>query len=117
MHSILVVDNEASVRKMVSQILRDAGYKVSTASDGKEALALAAKQTRIDVLVTDIVMPGMGGAELYAWLKSQCPDVRVIFISGYMEREPIEAGFLKKPFTPQALVEKVRDLLASSPAA
>lgn len=113
MQTILVVDNEAPIRKLLAQVLKKEGYKVLAAGDGEEALATAAKSVDpIDLLVTDIVMPGMGGTELYAWLKSHQPGVKVIFISGFMEREPLEAAFLKKPFLPAALVEKVREVLS-----
>jgi CheY-like chemotaxis protein len=66
---------------------------------------------RIDLLIADIVMPGMGGADLYAWLKSERPEMRVLFISGFMSREPLPGGFLKKPFSSATLIEKVREIL------
>ena len=53
----------------------------------------------------------MGGADLYAWLKTERPQAQVLFISGYMSREPLPGGFLKKPFTPEALLAKVLELL------
>ena len=57
---------------------------------------------------------GMGGADLYAWLKTERPDMKVLFMSGYMSREPLEGAFLKKPFTPAELVAKVRQLLSAA---
>ncbi len=61
-------------------------------------------------------MSGMGGADLYAWLKAEHPGLRVLFISGYMSREPLEGAFLKKPFSPAELLAKVRESLASTSA-
>jgi CheY-like chemotaxis protein len=112
MRTILVVDNETPILNMLSSTLRGAGYQVLAASGGQEAIASAARHNGgIDLLITDIVMPGMGGAELYAWLKSERPELRVLFISGYMSREPLKAGFLKKPFDPGTLLQKVEELL------
>jgi two-component system, cell cycle sensor histidine kinase and response regulator CckA len=116
--TVLVAENDTALRKLVAAILHRAGYHVLSAGGGKEAVAAAAKSAGgIDLLVTDIVMPGMGGAELYAWLKTERPNLRVLFISGLMNREPLEGAFLKKPFTPGELLEKVCKVLADSAAA
>lgn len=113
MPTILVAENDASLRKLICEVLRDPGCQVLSASSGDEATAVAARSDRpIDLLVTDIVMPGMGGADLWAWLKADQPAMRVLFISGFMSREPLEGAFLKKPFRPAELVAKVREVLA-----
>jgi two-component system, cell cycle sensor histidine kinase and response regulator CckA len=118
MRTILVADNEGPIVKIISQALRDAGYRILSASSGDSAVSLARKEREpIDLLITDIVMPGMGGADLYASLKSEQPDLRVLFISGFMNRGPLPGGFLKKPFTPAMLVEAVRELLETSSTA
>jgi two-component system cell cycle sensor histidine kinase/response regulator CckA len=118
MRTILLAEDEAPLRKMISGILRDAGYRVVSAASGDEAVNLAAKNRgNIDLLLTDIVMSGMGGADLYAWLKAECPSLRVLFMSGFMSREPVEGAFLKKPFSPAELVEKVRAVLLDTAAA
>lgn len=117
-HTVLVVENDGPLRRLVAAVLHKAGYRVLSASSGKDAVAAAGRERgRIELLVTDIVMPGMGGAELCTWLKTERPDLRVLFISGLMSREPLEGAFLKKPFTPGALLEKVRTVLADSAAA
>ncbi|HEY1204346.1 MAG: response regulator [Bryobacteraceae bacterium] len=117
MPTILVAENDAPLRKMISEILREQGYRVLSASSGDDATAVAARSDRpIDLLVTDIVMTGMGGADLHAWLKAEQPALRVLFISGFMSREPLEGAFLKKPFSVAELVEKVRAVLAQGAA-
>ncbi len=113
----LVAENDAPLRKLISETLRQRGYKVLSASSGDDATAVAAHSADpIDLLVTDIVMPGMGGADLYAWLKAERPALRVLFISGFMSREPLEGAFLKKPFTPDELAAKVSALLVQGAA-
>lgn len=114
MPTILIADDDAAIRKMVSEVLRSAGYQVLAAGSGQAAVSAASRHGgKIDLLVTDIVMAGMGGADLYAWLKCERPDLRVLFISGYMSREPLEGSFLKKPFSPAEVLEKVREVLLS----
>jgi two-component system cell cycle sensor histidine kinase/response regulator CckA len=109
MRTILVAENDAPLRKMIAGALRDAGYQVLEASSGDEAVSAARRHSGlIDLLVTDIVMSGMGGADAYVWIKAERPGLRVLFISGFMSREPLEGAFLKKPFTAAGLVEKVR---------
>jgi CheY-like chemotaxis protein len=112
MPTILIAENDSQVRKLLSTVLRNAGYEVISASGGERAVSAAQKHGgKIDLLIADIVMPGMGGADLYAWLKTERPDTRVLFISGYMSRQPLPGGFLKKPFSSATLVEKVREIL------
>jgi DNA-binding response OmpR family regulator len=115
MPTILVAENDAPLRKMISEVLRDQGYRVLSASSGDEATAVAARSGEpIDLLLTDIVMSGMGGADLHAWLKAEQPGLRVLFISGFMSREPLEGAFLKKPFSPAELLAKVNAVLAQA---
>ncbi len=115
MLTVLVAENDAGIRKLIATALREAGYRVLAASGGDDAIQQARKhQQPLDLLITDIVMPGTGGVDVYAALKSEQPGLRVLFISGYMSREPIEGAFLKKPFTPGQLVEKVRALTSLS---
>jgi two-component system, cell cycle sensor histidine kinase and response regulator CckA len=113
MQTILIAEDEAAIRKLVSETLRKAGYQVLAAGNGQEAVSASSRHSgRIDLLVTDIVMSGMGGADLYAWIKSERPEIKVLFISGFMSREPLEGAFLKKPFVPAELLEKVRQILS-----
>ena len=115
---ILVVEDAETIRKMVCAMLRQAGYRCLDASDGEEALGLVERAPdSIDLVLTDVVMPRMGGAELARRLASVRPDLRVVFMSGYcedpivrtIERSP--SIFLAKPFTAAALMGKVRESL------
>jgi two-component system, cell cycle sensor histidine kinase and response regulator CckA len=117
MQTILVAEDSAGVRKMVADILRKEGYQVLAAASGQEAIAASERHPgTLDLLITDIVMAGMGGAELYAWLKAEHPELEVLFISGFMSREPLEGSFLKKPFTRSELADKVREILPADAA-
>jgi two-component system, cell cycle sensor histidine kinase and response regulator CckA len=112
--TILVVDDEPGVRHLASVILRRSGYKVIEASGAAEAEHLAAEHSdEIDVLLTDIVMPGMRGPELAGRIRSARPALRVVYMSGFRDAEPLadvergEAVFLEKPFLRAALLEAI----------
>ena len=114
--SILLVDDEEGVRKLVGAILRSNGYDVLEAANGLAALAASEKNShKIDLLLTDIVMPQMNGFELGRELAGRSPGLKILYMSGY--RDHPDAGtdvprpFLHKPFTPDALLGKVRDAL------
>ena len=117
--TILVVEDEPSVRTLVRDELRKLGYRVIEAKSGIEACLLATQQAgSLQLLLTDVVMPGMGGRELAQHLSAIKPDLRTLFMSGYMDDVGIMAGqeegtssFLQKPFTPEVLARAVRDLL------
>lgn len=120
--TVLVVEDEGGIRKLVSDVLRAQGYTVLVAASGPEALQLAALEERpIHLLLTDLVMPGgMAGTELAKSLLESQGSLRVLFMSGY-SNEAIENNglvgknneFLGKPFTPNALLRKVREALGS----
>ena len=123
--TILLVEDEPSVRMLVRDELRKLGYRVIEAKNGVEACLLATQQAgSLQLLLTDVVMPGMGGRELAQHLSVIKPDLRILFISGYMDDVGIMAGqeegmssFLQKPFTPEVLARAVRTLLdASTPS-
>ena len=123
--TILVVEDEPSVRTLVRDELRKLGYRVIEAKNGVEACLLATQQVgSLQLLLTDVVMPGMGGRELAQHLSIIKPDLRTLFMSGYMDDVGIMAGqeegtssFLQKPFTPEVLARAVRNLLdASTPS-
>lgn len=123
--TILLVEDEPSVRMLVRDELRKLGYRVVEAKNGVEACLLATQQAGpFQLLLTDVVMPGMGGRELAQHLSVIKPDLRTLFISGYMDDIGIMAGqeegtssFLQKPFTPEVLARAVRNLLdASTPS-
>jgi len=117
--TILLVEDEPSVRILVRDELRKLGYRVVEAKNGVEACLLATQQAgSLQLLLTDVVMPGMGGRELAQHLSVIKPDLRTLFISGYMDDVGIMAGqeegtssFLQKPFTPEVLARAVRSLL------
>ncbi len=119
--SVLLVEDETIVRDLAAAALRRQGYQVTTASTGVEALDLTRQALRpFDVLVTDVVMPQMGGLPLAERLRVEYPDLKVLFISGYTENTITRDGvltpgmtLLQKPFTPGQLVQRVRDLIDS----
>ncbi len=117
--TILVVDDEPGIRDVVTKILTRAGYEVLVAADGHSALELAGRHPgRIDLLLTDVTMPGMSGPELARTLTIARPAIRVMFMSGYAESpagkggEP-EGPVVLKPFNRTELVEAVRGVLAT----
>ena len=115
--TILLVEDEEAVRALARLALEQAGYRVHATANGGEALALCeAHAEPFHLLVTDVVMPGIGGPELAQRLVALCPGLPVLYMSGYTERGAswfIEAGatFLEKPFTPDSLARKVREVL------
>ena len=116
--AILVVEDDPRVRRVTVARLRDAGYRVVEASTGPEALGLLDAHPEIDLLFTDVVMPGgMTGDELARKVKETRPEMRVLFTSGYAEpmvagREQAETGsWLRKPYTAAELARRVRELL------
>ena len=116
---LLLVEDDRSVRDLAERIFRDRGYKVTPTAEGKEALrAFAAAPDQIDMVVTDLIMPGMSGRELVQALHQIRPDLKALYVSGYTEDEIIRRGlhdpsvaFLQKPFTADELSNKVRSLL------
>jgi CheY-like chemotaxis protein len=117
--TILVIENEAAVRKVATRILERAGFQVLAAADGVAGVALFRERAReIDAVVLDMTMPHMSGEEAFRQLRQVAPDVRVVLTSGYLAAEVTSrfageglAGFLEKPFTPQQLVERVHAAL------
>jgi len=118
--TVLVVEDETALRKLVSKVLTGTRYRVLEASHGQEALALAADHGKpIDLLLTDVLMPGMSGPELMDHLRRTQSDMLVLFMSGYdrelLGKRAADPGvrFLPKPFTPQTLLATVNDLLGA----
>jgi two-component system, cell cycle sensor histidine kinase and response regulator CckA len=118
--TILLVEDEKGVRELTQRVLERHGYAVLAAEGGQAALdMLATAPRRIDLLLTDVVMPEMGGRDLAATVRTRVPDLPVLFISGYNEDAVLNDGvlvegssFLEKPFTPAALVECVAGILS-----
>lgn len=118
--TVLLVEDDPSLRALAARVLRYQGYKVLEATNGHEAMGIAREniQERIHLLVTDVVMPYMGGSELVKRMKTLHSEIRVLFISGYTDHaityhEGLKPGtpFLQKPFSPTALTKKIREVL------
>ena len=118
---VLIVEDEAGVRRLAQRVLEKSGYKILTAEHGAQALEVIANMPHPpDLVLSDVVMPHMGGKELAMRLKTTAPGLPVLFMSGYANEDMRidelleESTFLPKPFTPAALSEKVRRLLEQS---
>jgi signal transduction histidine kinase len=116
--TVLLVDDDDDVRRMVERVLRRAGYTVMTATSGNDALARARAHTgEIDLLLTDMVMPGMTGQELIRALTVERPKLQVVFMSGYHPGVPIDPRrFVAKPFDRDTLLGAVSDILINRPS-
>jgi len=120
--TVLIAEDEEEVRGLAHEFLKAAGYKVLIAKDGTEALAIAEGLGEpIQALVTDVVMPNMRGTELAKRLKDRCAELKIVYMSGYLEfnrsyGEFLEEGFfLQKPFSRDTLVQKVAQALRNEP--
>jgi two-component system cell cycle sensor histidine kinase/response regulator CckA len=119
--TVLVVEDEESVRTVIRRVLQREGYSVLESRSGADALALSDQHAgRIDLLLTDVVMPHMSGRELAEQLCPQRPEMKVLYISGYTDDSIIRHGvlhssvaFLQKPVTPDALTKKLREVIDS----
>ena len=118
--TVLLAEDEPAVRQLVTTVLHQQGYTVIAAANGEEALHLAQenKELTIDLLVSDVVMPQMGGTMLAQRIKAIYPDIKILFISGYPDNTVTQSGllkkgsiFLQKPFSSSKLVHTVRQLL------
>jgi PAS domain S-box-containing protein len=117
--ALLLVEDDRSIRDMLTRALRGAGYEVSAAADAEEALTLAGRpDARVDVLVTDVMMPGLGGRQLALRLEKERPSLKIVYMSGYTDdaafRSALRPGtaFLQKPFKPSELCRLLKDLTA-----
>ena len=111
---VIVVDDEPMIRQFVSSVLSTSGYQVSDAGTSDQALQIMDKTPDVDLLVTDIVMPGGTGWELADSMRKRKPGLPVLFISGYAPdtfRTVSEESFLRKPFRITELLERVRVML------
>ncbi len=116
--NILLVEDELPVRMVCVRVLREKGYNVFESEDGESALAVLRQNKDIDLLISDVVMPGMDGIELVKNSKSINPSLKVIMMSGYEEdvidkksKTNMDIEFISKPFTPQMLATKVKNVL------
>ena len=118
--TVLVVDDEASIRMLVTETLVDLGYVAIEAADGPSAMKLLTADRHIDLLITDVGLPGMNGRQLADAIRSTRPDLKVLFITGYAETAVLNHGHLEtgmhvitKPFAMEALASRIRDLIAN----
>lgn len=117
--TILVAEDEPAVRALVCEMLNQLGYTVLKAADGDEALRILEKHGPVDLLLTDVIMPVMGGRELAKRVSSLKPATKIVYMSGYTDDtlafhglpQP-DIAFIQKPFTPAALAEKLRTVLS-----
>jgi len=117
--TILVVEDQEEVRNLIRRMLEARGYRVLVAGSGQEAVSLAdVRRGAIDLMVTDVVMPGMGGREVAQLLGPNHPDMKVLYLSGYTDESIVHRGllepglaFLPKPFSAEVLARKVREVL------
>jgi two-component system, cell cycle sensor histidine kinase and response regulator CckA len=116
--TILVVDDEPEVRKLVGAMVSNFGYTVLTADSGEHALTLYKNNHPLDLLITDVIAPGMSGPMLADKLTEMQPDLKVLYISGYdnthvVQKYVVERGhkLLSKPFTVDELQSTVKDML------
>jgi len=116
---VIVVEDEEMVRSIMARTLRDSGYNVLEAANGRAALSMMeAKSGRVSLIVADVVMPDIGGREMAARLAERWPDVPVLFTSGYTGMDVVRRGlleegceFLQKPLAPEVLARKVREMV------
>jgi two-component system, cell cycle sensor histidine kinase and response regulator CckA len=121
--TLLVVDDEEMIRRLAARMLGTLGFRVLVAGSGQEAVRLLRRGAhRIDAVVTDVAMPGIGGRELGETIARCWPQIRVLYMSGFAERRMVTDGsldptvpFIQKPFTSEQLGRKVRALLAPTP--
>jgi CheY-like chemotaxis protein len=120
--TVLLVDDTESLREMIHRLLLGFGYKVLLARDGAQALDMSDKHHgQIDLLLSDVVMPGIGGAELAVRLRMRRPTMRILLMSGYDEHSLASgagsySSFIAKPFRPEVLGRRIRELLDSPEA-
>ena len=120
--TVLLVEDEEAVRTLAARVLAEQGYAVHEARNGREALAVLERPDHgIDLVLTDVVMPDMGGVELADRVAAAHPDVRIVYMSGYSEGDKLHPGvrrspypFLQKPFSPESLAVRIREALDRS---
>jgi CheY-like chemotaxis protein len=116
--TVLLVEDNKMVRRSIGAILTSIGYRVLAAESGEQAIDVIKKETgRIDVLLSDVVLPAMGGKALMAEVRTMLPKLPIVFMSGYdlsLSYKDSEASFLQKPFDAQDLAMAIRQALVRS---
>jgi len=118
--TVLLVEDDSSVRLLIGEVLRDLGYACIEASDGQTALPILMSNTRLDLMISDVGLPGLNGVQLADYARQHRPDLKILFVTGYAEHVTGGGDFLKpgmemvtKPFTLDAVAFKIREMLAS----
>jgi two-component system, cell cycle sensor histidine kinase and response regulator CckA len=112
---VLVVDDEPAVLKLINSILTKSGYEVMGAPDGRTALEIVCRPTAVDLVISDVVMPGMKGPELLEAIKRVSPSTALMLMTAYSPGEPLPPGsapVLQKPFMPADLLAAIEKTLA-----
>jgi PAS domain S-box-containing protein len=119
--TVLLVEDDASVRLLIGEVLRDLGYACIEAIDGQAAVPILSSKTRLDLMITDVGLPGLDGRQLAEFARSHRPELRILFVTGYAEHVTDNenllgwnTGMVTKPFTLDALAFKIREMLAST---
>jgi CheY-like chemotaxis protein len=118
--AVLVVEDDPLVRTLVLDVLRDLGYDAQHAADAKEAMPIIEANQRLDLLVSDVGLPGLNGRQLAEIARQRRPGLKVLFLTGYAEHASVRSAFLAsgmdlmtKPFAVEALATKIQEMLAS----
>ena len=116
--TILLAEDEVLLRELGETILTQAGYKVLSPNDSRDLISFVNDYSDpIDLLLTDLTMPGLSGQELAALARRRWPSIRVLYMSGYSDQEfdnlLCDSAFLQKPFTPSELMAKVKELIGN----
>jgi len=116
--AVLVIEDDSAVRLIISDVLRDLGYACIEASDGQSALPMLTSNTPLDLLITDVGLPGMNGRQIAEIARRHRPDLKILFVTGYAEHATGHAPFLEpgmemvtKPFALDALALKIREMI------
>ena len=120
--TVLVVEDEPVIRDLIVEVLQELGYRALEAADGPSGLKILQSKKRIDLLVTDVGLPGLNGRQLADHARGKRPDLKVLFITGYAENATLANGFLDpgmemitKPFAVEALASKIRSMIRDLP--
>ncbi len=120
--TVMIVEDDPSVRLIVLEVLEELGYTAIEAIDARHAIPILQSSRRIDLLVSDVGLPGMNGRQLAEVARETRPDLRVLFITGYAQNAAVRGGFLDhgmdmmtKPFAIDALATKIREMLGTGP--
>jgi two-component system cell cycle sensor histidine kinase/response regulator CckA len=117
--TILSVDDDDDLRQLVGEVLTEAGFRVLSAESGEAAMLVLESDEPVDLIVTDVVMPGLNGMALARLARRLRPEVRILYSSAYwpyIVTEPTDRELVRKPYLPRQLVDQVRRSLSSAPS-